>query len=216
MPKIQIADLFGGQTVRQTVSVGYGKANLSNTLATYASMAVSAPFVRVSAVTSGQRVGKGNAARVGEHDMNGVVITQQVQHPNGTVILLTASWKRGGASIRDGALFVRLRHGAPTYNVVAKVPTGQDNICGDSFTLFSGSADIMNADELALLGIQVNRSYVSRFMDDEELEECFQIVQLARETVARPSLTAISTPDGVQYREVAQLPSRRLVLRRGG
>lgn len=200
---------------KQTVSVGYGKVNLSSTLASYACMKVTPPFVRVSAANSGPRVGQPSAVPVGTHDINGVLISHQVQHENGTVILLTASWKRGGAPIRDGALFLRLRHGAPTYNIIAKVPLGRENICGDSFSVFAGMADIMNADELRAIGIEVNRSYVSRFMEEEELDECFQILQLSPGAMPRPVMTEISTPDGTEMKEVPQVPTRRLVLKRG-
>lgn len=201
---------------KQTISLGYGKANLSNTLATYACMKVSAPFNRVTAITSGERVGRSSAVQVGGHEMHGVLVTQQVQHENGTIILLTASWKRSGGSIRDGSLFLRLRHGAPTHNIIATVPTGRENVCGDRFSMFTGMADIMNVDELGAVGVEVNRSYASRFMDNEELDECFQIVQLSKATAERPVLTAISTTDGLQMREVAQAPTRRLIFRRGG
>lgn len=202
--------------MRQTVSLAFGKANLSSVLATYGSMKVTAPFVRVSAATSGQRVGQQTSSPVGTHDLNGVIVYQQVQHENGTVLLLTASWKRGGSPIKDAALFLRLRLGAPTYNILAKVPTGRENICGDSFSMFSGSADIMNADELLSLGIEVGRSYVSRFMDSEEIDECFSINQISAGSTPRPLITEITTSEGTQVKEIAQVPTRRLVLRRGG
>jgi hypothetical protein len=198
----------------QTISIGYGKANLSNTLATYASLKVTAPFNRESALSSGKRVGSSHVSNVGNTDINGVLINQQVAHENGTIILVTASWKRKGSGIRDGALFLRLRHGAPSYSIQAYVPTGYDNIYGNNFTVFSGSADIMNADELLLMGIQVSRSYVGRFMEHEELEECFSITRIGQETAPRPVLTAIATAEGMQLKEVAQLPVRRLLLRR--
>lgn len=201
-------------TQTQTVQVGYGKANLSSTLATYACMKVTAPFARVSAASSGPKVGSAMVTAVGSHQINGVLINNQVQHPNGTVILLTASWKRGGSPIRDGALFIRLRFGAPHYNVLAKVPLGAENICGDSFVIFSGTGDIMNADELLERGIEVQRSYVSRFMDEEELGECFILNRLAPESIKRPELVTIATPDGTKLVEVSQAPTRRMVFRR--
>lgn len=201
---------------KQTIQLGYGKANLSNTLATYACMRVSAPFNRVTAVTSGERIGRSNARLVGGHEIHGVLVSQSVQHENGAIILLTASWKRGGGSIRDGSIFLRLRHGAPMHNIVAYVPTGHENICGDRFIMFSGMADIMNIEELQAVGIEVNRSYASKYMEMEEIDECFEIQQLARATIERPVMTPISTVDGIQLREVAQAPGRRLLLRRGG
>ena len=199
----------------QQVQLGYGKANLANVLATYASMKVTAPFNRVTAIQSGKRIGQQHTTPVGRHDLNGALINSTVAHPYGTVILITASWKRRGASVRDGALFIRLRFGAPTYSIQAKVPVSHESICGDSFTVFAGMGDIMNADELALLGILPNRAYLEKFMSLEELEECFTITQLAGESAPRPSISAVAGPNGTVVREVLPAPQRRLIIRRG-
>lgn len=198
---------------KQNIQIAYGKANLSNMLATYGAMKVTAPFDRVSAATTGVKLGYPNTTRVGRHEHNGVIVSCGVQHDNGTILLLTASWKRGGASIRDGAIFLKLRHGAAHYNIVAKVPVGQESLSGDTFIMFSGCADILNINDLKVLGIEASRSYIGRFMDMEELGECFSITQIAREVIPRPTLSAISTPGGIELREVAQEAPRRLRLR---
>lgn len=197
----------------QSVWLGIGKANLANTLATYAAFKVSPPFLRVTALNSGKRVGSSQTTQVGQHDLNGTLHSVMVEHDNGTVILLQAKWMQGPVLLREGGLFMRLRAGAPHYEVIAKVPTGHDNICGDSFRVFSGCADVLNAEELKLLGLEVGRGYISRYMDEEELEECYRIVQVGRETQPRPAISAIATPTGVEMREIAQAPARRLILR---
>lgn len=197
----------------QVVSLGIGKANLSNTLATYACFKLEPPFHRVTAITSGKRAGGGSRQQVGSHEGNGTLSTIPVEHDNGTVILLQAKWMRGAALLREGGLFLRLRAGAPLYNVIARVPTGHDNLCGDAFLVFSGNADIMNPAELKLAGYEINRGYISRYMDEEELSECYRILKVGGETAPRPAIEAIATPTGIEMREVAQLPLRRLNLR---
>lgn len=198
----------------QNIEVGYGKANLSNTLATYAVMKVEAPFTRVSAASSGTRqTGSKQFANVGRHSLNGGFSIERVGHENGTIILAQVSWKRNGAPLRDGSLFMRLRAGAPLWRVSGKVPTGQDNMYGDRFVMFSGYADILNADDLAVAGIEVNRMYISKFMSMDELEECFELSQVSAATQNRPTATAIATPEGIQMKEVAQSPIRRMRLR---
>ena len=197
----------------QTVQLGYGKANLA-TLATYSAMKVEAPFSRSSAVTSGKRMGSASHTQIGAHELEGGVTVVPTEHENGTVILLQVKWMRGGVGVSEGGLFMRLRSGAPLYNISGRIPTEAGNMAGDTFTMFNGYADILNPAELQLLGIEVNRGYISRYMDEEELEECFKIVQLREETQARPSITAIATPTGVQMREVQPAPKRRIVLRK--
>ncbi len=199
---------------KQTITLGYGKANFSTTLATYAAMKVVAPFIRSSAITSGVRMGQMTNTRVGEKESHGALLSAPVAHDQGTVILLQSKWMRGAALVRDGGLFLRLRDGAPLYSIIAAVPTAAGNICGDSFQVFSGYADILNVDELKLLGVEVPRGYASRFMDPEELQECYRVIQVTPERRARPSITAIATPEGMQMREVAPTPIRRLIIRR--
>jgi hypothetical protein len=198
----------------QTLLLGYGKANYRNTLATYSAMKVSPPFARVTAITSGKRHGQMAVSQAGRHEMNGVLIAGNIEHPYGTVILLQASWKRSGAPIRDASLFFRLRLGAPLYSVSAYVPTEQDNTYGDRFPMFAGYADLLTADELAALGIEVNASYVRKFMELDEVEECFMLQEMQPETIGRPQLTAIATPTGIEMKELPPEPARRLVLRR--
>jgi hypothetical protein len=153
--------------------------------------------------------------QVGVHEHTGTLSTSAVEHENGTVLLLQTKWMRGMSITREGSLFLRLRAGAPLYEVIANVPTGPENICGDSFRMFSGNADIMNVAELRLLNIEINRGYATRYMSEDELSECYRIVRVAPETTPRPSITVIATPTGLEMREVAQEPMRRLRLRRG-
>ncbi len=198
--------------------VSYGKANFSNVLSTYGSFKISPPFVRVTALTSGKRLSNSSSSviPVGRFEHNGVLISQAVEHTAGTVILLTSKWMRGPKVLREGALFVRLRDGAPWWDVVASVPTAADNVCGDSFSMFNGRGDILTADELKLLSIEVGRTFIGRFMNEEELNECFRLVKLGESTIPRPAISAIATPSGIEMREIAQEPLRRMVLRKKG
>lgn len=197
-----------------TATIGYGKANLRTVSATFASMKVSPPFARISAVNSGRRAGAPITSPVGNWDGAGALISVPTAHPVGTVIMLQCKWMRGVHLVREGGLFLRLRPGAPVYSIIASVPVDDTTIIGDSWQMFSGPADILNVAELKLLGIDVPRGYVSRYMDEEELSECYRIVQTSPESQPRPAITAIATPEGVEMREVVQAPSRRLHIRR--
>lgn len=200
-------------TARVTVHLGYGKANFDTIGASYSTMKVEPPFRRVSAYTSGQRSGEQKASPVGQHGHQGVLLTGNVQHDEGAIVLLQAAWNTKGSPLREGALFLKLRVGAPLYNVMAFIPMNHANICGDQFMIFSGEADIMNLDDLEAAGIEANRGYVSRYMEEDELAECFRIVEVRPARQARPTLEAIATPSGTEMREVAQMPARRMILR---
>lgn len=195
----------------QVLNIGYGKANLSATLATYVAWKVKAPFDKESAAMSGHRItGSYHAEPVGTNDHRGALISQRVKHFDGTVILLQASWKRGGSPIRDGALFLRLRTGAASYRIRAKVPQDATTVCGPLFTVFEGHADILTEAELTVLNLKVPRNYTDRFMQLDEIDECFTIEEFAPAQVERPQLTAVATSEGVKMVELAAAPSRRL------
>ncbi len=194
------------------VTLGFGRANLTSVLATYACFKVTKPFNRITAVTSGQYRGR-SVTQVGQHDHCGQLISSNVEHAPGTIILLQTKMMAGVEIMCEGGLFLRLRAGAPLYNVIAAVPTGNGNLCGDSFMMFSGNADIMNTEALAQAGLDVSRGYVSRYMDMEELSECFRIVRVSGETAPRPLVEEVATPMGVVRREMASAPARRLILR---
>lgn len=218
MATVPIDHLFDNSNTppvgRAACTIGYGKVNYANVLATYAALKVTPEFQRTSAVTSGVRVGSQTTTRAGTWDGNGVLISVNVMHDIGSVFVLQVKHMRGPFILRDGALFLRLRVGAPLYNIIASVPSSPENICGDSFQMFSGNADICNPEELKLLGIDVPRGFITRFMDREELAECFRIVQVAPATVEKPSISAIATPTGIKMREIAQPPKRRMIVRR--
>lgn len=197
----------------QVCTFGYGKVNLSDTYASWTCQKITAPFVRVSAVTSGRRHGQDNRSNVGAHDLNGILIQARSEHEYGTVVLFQAGWKRRGAPIADGAMFFRLRLGAPLYRVYARLPVGRENRYGDRFEVFSGYADLLNSDDLRASGFEVPVQYERKFMVDEEVEECFILEQIAPETVARPAPVAVIGETGIQLRELPQLPGRRIRLR---
>lgn len=198
----------------QTVEIGYGACNYSNTGAKVAVMKVEPPFKRSLAATSGAMRGGPTRHNSGTLDLHGFLVSQRSEHDNGTILLVQVGWTRSGSPIREGALFFRLRAGAPQYRVTAKLPVTAENRYGDRFTTFTGFADILNEADLVVAGLQVNRRYTERYMSEEELEECFEISVVTPETTPRPSLSAVSTPEGLQMREIAQMPSRRMRLGR--
>jgi hypothetical protein len=198
----------------QILELGYGSCNFSNTAAKVAVMKVEPPFKRSLAATSGAARGSSTRHNAGTLDLHGFLVNQRSEHENGTILLVQVGWTRNGSPIREGALFLRLRAGAPQYRVMAKLPTNAENRYGDRFMAFTGFADIMNSADLVVSGLQVNRTYTDRYMSEEEMDECLEISQLSAETMPRPSLSAVATPEGLQMREIAQTPNRRLRLGR--
>lgn len=201
----------------QRVKLAFGKVNLRSEMATFAALRLKPRFVRDSAVTSGKRDPKTLIYNpVSAHpEINGSMQSDYVTHPNGTIILLQASYRRGGAPIRDGAIILRLRQGAALLNVVAKLPHGRDSVLGDSYALFNGHADILSVDEaMSLHRIVIPGRYVDQFFDPVQIDETFEIIEVAPERESKPVMALVATAQGVVAQEIASAPARRMRFRK--
>ena len=199
----------------QQVTLGFGKANLPVTLASIACFRVQAPFVRDSAANSGKTVRAATRDySIGIAPDFGSLYSRLVEHKQGEVLLLQSGWKRRGASIRDGAIFLRLRDGAPKWSIIAKLPTEAQNLHGAEFEVFNGFADMLNVEDLESFGMEVPNHYRSKFMSAEEVDECFILRQELPERLPRPGLMRVMEGGKEKVVEVAKAPARRMRLGR--
>ena len=196
--------------------VGYGKATLSTSTTTLAAYRVQKPFERDSLATSGMRhPGSASVHNVGAHgDLNGRMYADRTWHEPGTIVLLTSSKTYKGIPQSDGAILLRLRPGAARLSVAAKLPVGADNYLGPKFSMFTGYADILSVEEAEVLGVRIPHRFVDKFFDASQIEERFEVMELAAETAARPEFVAVATPTGTKIKEVAQAPMRRIRIRK--
>jgi hypothetical protein len=200
----------------QRVQLGFGKVNLKTMLATFATLRLRAPFQRDSAVSCGKRdAGTLMSFPVSAHPaVNGCMYRDYATHPNGTIIMLQASWKRGGSATRDGCVLLRLRADAALLNVIATLPHGPDSLIGDAFAVFQGCADILSAEEAAVHKIVIPPRFIDQFFDPVEVDECFRLEEIRPERAARPSVALVATPNGVVMQETASAPTRRMRFRK--
>ena len=144
----------------------------------------------------------------------GAFYTKTVEHRAGEILLLQGSWKRKSLPVRDGAVFIRLRQSGAHWSIAFKVPMEQQNRIGATALAFEGTGDIMSADELQALGLTVPGSYVNKFMQDEEVDECFELRKLREETSPRPSLIAVVDNGVTKVVEAPSAPKRRMMFLR--
>lgn len=202
-------------TTEQRVRVGFGKVNLKTQSAHIVAQRLRAPFVRESASTTGK-----NRANWEEYpvsaipDVNGRMYQCDVTHPNGTILYITAQWTKNRAKYMDGGLYLRLRDDAAMLNIEAKLPHGPDSRLGDRFAVFRGRADILSVDEAKLYQINTPHRVIDNFFDPEDVAECFALTEIMPERSAPPVAELVSTPQGLQTREVQAAPVRRLIMRK--
>jgi len=200
----------------QAIQLGYGKVNLSSATSTFAPLRLSVPFIRDSAVTTGRRVPNTQTVTpVSAHPkINGIMTTDSVMHPNGTIIMLQASKSRGGRAIADGCILLRLREEAANLNIIGKLPLGHDNLIGDRYSIFRGRADILSPDEVEVFRIKIPTGFVNNYFTMEEINDLFDIHELAPAIVERPEVALVSTAQGLVTKELAPIPTRRMRLRK--
>lgn len=193
------------------IQVGYGKAVLETSTIQMAAFKVDKPWERVAAQTSGRRRhGTATQQNVGHPGVNGVVYSDTVGHDPNTILLLACSLTRKGSPISDGAILLRLRPGAATLNIGAKLPPARDNYLGTRFCMFQGMADILSVEEAELLGVRVPRGYVEKFFDLTQIEERLDVLEMSPASITQPELHVVSSTNGQQVVEVAAQPARRL------
>jgi hypothetical protein len=205
----------GVQQKTEEVSLAFGKVNLSSQLATYFAGVVEAPFIRKSAMETGQKVsGSSSKQNVSNYEGHGAIYSGKVRHNPNAVILLQTSWKRNGVGIRDASVFIRLRNTGPMLRVDAMIPTGRESSLGDRFVMFLGRGDVMGADDLEVLGIHVPVSYQRSYMQAQELAECFDLSEVFPETIPRPTIARVAVAGETRLVEMPSAPRRRIRLGR--
>lgn len=199
----------------QRVTLGFGSANFPLTYAGLTCQRVQPPFRRESGVTTGKSSGFGSGTEylVGAVQERGRVWVRDVAHEQGTILLLQAAWRRSGAPVRDGAIFLRLREHAARWSIKYKLPRDRENVLGGETIAFEGNADILTYEEMAGFGLEVPRTYRDKFLSEEEVDECFVIRQLEEARAARPGLVLVGEGASAKIVEVAQTPMRRMVFR---
>lgn len=198
----------------QLFTLAYGACNYRDGSGSYTAFKVTPPFTRVQAVAAGAKEGRPENIPAGNLEMHKGFARCQVRYPNGTIILVQMTRKRSGSVVADGALFLRLRAGAALISVRAKLPISIDNIIGENILVFQAYADILSEEELDFVGIEPERSYVRRYMELDEVSECFSVTEVSPQREAPPRIQEVYGSQGVVQVEAASEPMRRLRIRR--
>ena len=200
----------------QRFRCGFGKVNLKNVGATFSVWRIKPDFERQSATTTGKR--EVNTFEIipvsAQPQIHGNMYRDFVTHPNNTIIMVQATHTRNGSPFKDGCVLLRLRRTAAMLNVVASLPTGPMNVIGDSFSVFQGNADILSVDEARVLGIKVPNGVIDRYFDPDEVNACFALEEIIPESMPRPTVSQVATPNGVVITEIAVAPTRRMRFRK--
>lgn len=202
--------------VEQNVVMSFGKIVLKTHRATIAALRVRAPFDRVSAIDSSRKLPGTRLVQGCSRNpkVNGCMISDTCIIPDGTFILMQSTWQRGAAFVRQGAVLLRTRSNGPLLNVLARLPTGPESILGDEYSVFRGNADIISAEEARVHRIEIPGNYIRQYFVQAEIDECFEVRELAPERARKPEVSLVATSSGLVVTESVATPVRRLRIRR--
>lgn len=187
------------------VSATYARGSvvLATRSVTFNPMRMQAPWQRDSAIESGrQRMGTKSWHAAAHTKTEKGFFTYQVEHNDGTVVMLVARATRNGVNYAEGTLFVRLRESAPPLRVNLTLPTApRVTILGDTFTVFQGRGDIMQPEELRILGFQIPQKYQIAQCNPQEIADLFEWESIGQ-GAPKPVFQATTNSDG-QVRVIA-------------
>lgn len=187
-----------------------GSVVLATRSVTFNAMRLRAPWVRDAAIETGRQHPGSKAWHPAAHTKTEKgFFTFRVDHQEGTVIMLGARATRGGVTYSEGTLFVRLREAAAPLRVNLALPVAAGlTILGDSFTVFQGRGDIMQPDELRILGFQIPQRFQEVQCNAEEIAELFDWAAIGQGE-PKPTFQATTTSAGeVRVIATAERPVR--------
>ncbi len=205
-------------TTEQTVILGFGKMTLRTQTMSIAALRVRPPFVRDSAVTTSRRQGGTMVTTPVSRFpvIHGNMYSDRCAIPDGTILMFQSQWRRGSVSTKDGCVLLRLRPGAATLNIKARLPHGPESLLGDVYQVFMGNADILSPEEAQVMKIDVPARFIQTYFNLEEVEECFIIDELNPERERKPDIALVSTSQGLVVKEVPAPATRRMRIRPRG
>lgn len=191
----------------QLISVGFGKVSFARSNSSLSTMVIYAPFSREFPSKRFSRQGTLQRFQATDNpEINGSLFVDSLSDvPDGTILLLQTSVKRGAIPVRDGAIFLSTRASGPLISVSTNLYPAAESRLGDKFLSFSGRADRVSLEDLKDLGIRPYASFVRTYMDEEEVEECFYYEVLSKEKEAKTETVVVEKADGTK----TTIPGRR-------
>lgn len=201
-------------TKETVIACAYGQENMSSTLVKVNAFVVKPPFARTFPSKVLTRLGSLATNASNYPDIHGKMYTDNLVAPENTVLLIQYSYFYRNSPLRNGAVFLSTRDTGPLLEVHAAMSGDRKSMFGQSFVVFRGRADVLELGQLESRGIDVDKSYKSNFMDEEELAESFRIEIIEAAEVAEPPRIVVERDRLGNIIEVKQRPSRKVRLRK--
>lgn len=169
------------------VRVAYGKVTFPASSGSLACLTVDPPFYKK--FTSFSMLPSSMSYPASSRpDIHGRILSYwPVSFPVGTLIMLQAQHTVSGLRVRDSAIFLRLRNGAPLLTVSYLTPVSPLSYFVDNKVVaFAGEADLLTHEQIRDIGFVPPASFVSNYCNEDERDELFLIDVIREELVPMP------------------------------
>jgi len=144
--------------------------------------------------------------------LHGKWITDTLDAEEGAVILVQTVSSTKGRQYLGGAIALQLRDGADLVKVEARLSANPDATYA-ALPAFVGMADILTPQEVLDLGCSLRGGYIRNYMDEEEVDEAFNVSILSKGT-GKPPTVELSDCFGNKKKVVVDpVPRRRIRVR---
>lgn len=200
-----------------TVLVGYGKVTYPYNSATLASFVVTPEFTREASTKKLLKTTKTIVVPATTTPKNdGYMYIDKLDAPDGCILLCQLQVRSLGASVRDGAVFIRVRESGPLISVTANLPLGGQPECPETHAAFNGRGDVLDLEDLAVMNIVPSDRYINAFMSEVEIAECFCIEELSSGREGKPIVVQEVNSAGETVMLVAPRARRNIRIRNPG
>ena len=198
----------------QAVSIGYGKVTFDSSSVSLVCFAVEPTFARDFPAKKYPQRGRVQTFPASQYpDVNGTLMLNTLEVPDGAILCLQSSHRSNGISMRDGAVFLRVREQGPLLVINSNLPVNRASLLTSTHVMFQGRADLLSLDELADEGILPNKGWIEGFMEPDEISQCFDIEQLDSEKSAPPKVEVLTGMSGEKVALKTSQPTRRIRVR---
>ena len=155
-----------------------------------------------------------SAAKNGYED-HGSWYRGQYLHKDGVILSLQLNVSYNGATRTSAVMLVRLREGANLIMVNAVLSKDAGATYG-TLPAFTGHADVLSLAEAEELGVEFPRGMRGVYFDEEEIEEEFEVVELAEGTIPeKPQTVKVKRGGETKVVMIQGTKRRRLKVKRG-
>ena len=152
-----------------------------------------------------------SATTSGRKELGGFVTNKYIEIPDGRIVKIVNNMKRNGRDYLNAALLVLVHKKAGLLDINGVLPTASNSALGTTIPLFFGNGLVLSDEDVVNLGYDINRMFVNKFRNKEEIDEGFDIIETT-EGLGIEGFTSVSSQSGSVSISAKPEPRKRKII----